>query len=91
MLASTTLRGYNGFRVYRPILLGLVYLVRNRRGILLQGNQLRKRQMKTYMIYPPNSYAFEVHAYNEMAAREAARFYMVRGKLPKGTEIYCIG
>lgn len=47
--------------------------------------------MKTYMIYPPNSYAFEVHAYNEMAAREAARFYMVRGKLPKGTEIYCIG
>jgi len=47
--------------------------------------------MNTYMIYPPNSYAFEIHAYNEMAAREQARIYMGRGKLPKGTEIFCMG
>lgn len=45
-------------------------------------------QMKTYMVYPPNSYAFEVHAYNEMAAREQARFYLGVEKLPKGTEFF---
>lgn len=44
--------------------------------------------MKTYTIYPPNNYAFEVHAYNEMDARSQARFYMGVGKLPKGTLIF---
>lgn len=44
--------------------------------------------MKLYMVYPPNGYAFEVHAYNEMAAREQARFYLGVEKLPKGTEFF---
>lgn len=44
--------------------------------------------MKTYMIYPPNMWAFEVHAYNEMGAREMARLVLDRKKLPKGTEVY---
>lgn len=43
--------------------------------------------MNTYMIYPPNGYAFEVHAYSDMAAREAARFYLGVRKLPKGTVV----
>ncbi len=44
--------------------------------------------MKTFTVYPPNGYAFEVHAYNEMAAREQARFYLGVKKLPKGTLFY---
>ncbi len=44
--------------------------------------------MKTWNIYPPNGYGFEVHAYNEMQAREQARFYLGVQKLPKGTEVY---
>ena len=44
--------------------------------------------MKTYLVYPPNGYSFEVHAYNEMAARAQARFYLGVEKLPKVTEFY---
>jgi hypothetical protein len=44
--------------------------------------------MKTWTIYPPNGYSFDVHAYNEMAAREQARFYLGVQKLPKGTEVF---
>lgn len=40
------------------------------------------------MIYPPNMWAFEVHAYNEMGAREMARFYLGVRKLPEGTEFF---
>ena len=47
-----------------------------------------EHEMKTWNIYPPNTYGFEVHAYNEMAAREQARFYLGVQKLPKGTEVY---
>jgi hypothetical protein len=45
-------------------------------------------RLHTWTIYPPNSYSFEVHAYNEMQAREQARFYLGVQKLPKGTEVF---
>jgi hypothetical protein len=74
MSVSTDLRGYNGLALHPRN----DYRIRTTSG----------KQMKTYMVYPPNGYGFEVHAYNEMAAREQARFYMGVRKLPKGTEFF---
>lgn len=52
------------------------------------GHRYYGEQMKTWSIYPANGYGFEVHAYNEMQAREQARFYLGVEKLPKGTEVF---
>lgn len=43
--------------------------------------------MRVWEIYPPAGYGFEVHAYNEMQAREQARFFLGVDKLPKGTVV----
>ncbi len=45
-------------------------------------------RLSVWTIAPPAGYAFEVHAYNEMQAREQARFYLGVQKLPKGTEVF---
>lgn len=80
LLASTILGGTDNGNplAYPPRSTSILHLPHSTHG----------EQMKTYMIYPPNSYAFEVHAYNEMAAREQARFHMAVGKLPKGTLVF---
>ena len=64
------------------------YSLRSTSSVYLLFSSGREHEMKTWTIYPPNGYSFDVHAYNEMAAREQARFYLGVQKLPKGTEVY---
>lgn len=56
--------------------------------LLFSSGREHEMRLHTWTIYPPNSYSFEVHAYNEMQAREQARFYLGVQKLPKGTEVF---